>query len=231
MTQAPPAPAEAAARKLSPRRIKRAVDRYGVRGIIAARWERIVFTDRQVWYELDLGSQRPRVDLPEGFEVRRPSAQEGPRLIEALPTVSADETARRLAGGADLWMALHDGVPAFSCWVFRVEAPVPAARTRTMTLPEGVVCLEDSVTGRDFRGRGLAPAVWTILSDEEERSGTRSIITRIGEENVPSRRAILKSGFQEIALVAHTRRARSERVSVRPLAGETAQYLDAVLTR
>jgi len=225
-----PATVESTAERLSPRRIKRAVDRYGVSGVAAGLVERVAFTDRQVWYELDPSAERPRVDLAEGFSASRPGA-EGVELIERLPTISAAEATRRLGGGADLWMALSDGEPAFSCWVFRGTAPAPAAPSGSLAMPDGVVCLEDSVTGRDFRGRGLAPAVWTILADEEQRAGTRSIITRIGEENVPSRRAILKSGFHEIALVAHTRRGLSERVSVRPLGGETARYLQRVLPR
>ncbi len=213
-----------------PRRVRHAVGRYGVRGVAAQVAGRAVFTDRQFWYELDLASDRPRVALPDDFTVRRPGADEA-ALIERLPSIRAEEAERRLRGGADLWMAFSGDTPAFACWVFRTQAPTPAARGGLMRLPEGVVCLEDSVTGRDFRGRGLAPAVWSILADEEQRRGTRTIVTRIGEENVPSRRAILKAGFAEVAFVVHTRRLASEHVSARSLGGATGDHVASVLPR
>lgn len=222
--------AGAVVERLHPHRVKRAVHRYGVRGIAAGLVGRMAFTDRQFWYELELGSDRPRVALADDFVVRRPGVDEA-GLIERLPSIPAVEAERRLRAGAELWMAFSGEEPAFCCWVFRTEAPTPAAPSHVLRLPEGVVCLEDSVTGRDFRGRGLAPAVWSILADEEEGRGTRSIVTRIGEENVPSRRAILKAGFVEIALVVHTRRLAAERVGVRSLGGETARYLATILPR
>ena len=46
-----------------------------------------------------------------------------------------------------------------------------------------------------------------------------------------ARRAILKSGFREIALVTHTSRPWGERVRVRSLGDETAAYLAAALPR
>jgi RimJ/RimL family protein N-acetyltransferase len=182
-------------------RIRRYLRKYGLRSGIqratGAVRQALVLDETHIWYELDLTAERPRVELAPEFSFRRAATAELP-LIEALPTVSLVEAERRVAAGNDLWFVMAGEQPAFACWTFPREMPVISAPGGTLMIPDGTVCLEDSVTSPDFRGRRLAPAAWTLLADRMQEKGVRSIITKIGEDNAASRKAILRSGFAEV---------------------------------
>jgi L-amino acid N-acyltransferase YncA len=68
-----------------------------------------------------------------------------------------------------------------------------------MPLPAGTACLEDSVTAVHCRGRGLAPAVWARVADSLAGQGFAALITKVAEDNLPSRRAVEKAGFEPVA--------------------------------
>lgn len=182
-------------------RIRRYLRKYGVRSGVqraaGAVRQAFVLDETHIWYELDPTAPRPRVELAPEFSFRRATAADVP-LIESLPTVSLVEAERRIAAGNDLWFVMAGNQPAFACWTFRHEMPVISAPHGVLTIPSGTVCLEDSVTSPDFRGRRLAPAAWTLLADRMQEEGMTSIITKIGEENAASRKAILRSGFVEV---------------------------------
>jgi RimJ/RimL family protein N-acetyltransferase len=67
-----------------------------------------------------------------------------------------------------------------------------------LELPDGVICLEDSMASPAIRGRGVAPAVWTRLAADLRSRGCESLITKVDATNAPSTRAVGKAGFEEI---------------------------------
>ncbi len=120
---------------------------------------------------------------------------------------------------------------AFSCWVFHGRAPVLAARGGWLALPPGVVCLEDSVTNPDYRGRGIAPAAWGGIAATLHARGLTSLITKVAVDNAPSRKACLKAGFVEVGTMRLTRVGPRYRVVVEDPSGATGPLLAAALER
>ncbi len=114
---------------------------------------------------------------------------------------------QRMEAGADLWLVLEGRQLAFACWIFHGSAPVRGARSGRLVLPPGIDFMEDSVTSASYRGRGIvAPAAWSQVADRLERTGTKSVITKVKEDNKVMRWALSRSGFREIATI-HFRRA------------------------
>ena len=185
--------------------------------------ESLYLREAHVWYCLDLPSDHPRRDLPDDVELRRASADELDRVEEVgRDAPSAHE---RAAGGNDLWFALRDDDHMlFACWIFREQAPVLAAPGGRLDLPGDMVCLEDSVTSAAARGRGIAPASWGAIADSLAGEGVRRMITKVGVENTPSRKAVSKAGFDEVGLMKMTRVAGRIRATLEPT-GTTGEEL------
>jgi len=158
----------------------------------------ILLRESHYWYALDLQAERPRVELGNGFEL----VSATPATVaayEELPTISAAEAAKRLGAGNDGWLVRCGGEPVFGCWVFRERAPVLASPTGELVLPQGFVCLEDSVTARPFRGRGIAPAAWSAIGDRLAGEGERWMVTKVEQDNVAVQRSLTKVGFVRTA--------------------------------
>lgn len=203
-----------------PGRLSRAVERHGARGVarIASKRARRRFNadEAHIWYSLDLGEDRPRRELPEGLVLRLATEADFP-AIEALPGADPVHALRRgLAAGHELWVVDDGERLAFCCWIHLGVAPVLAARHGSLVLPAGVVCLEDSVTSPDFRGRGVAPGAWAAIADRFAAAGYSAVITKVETDNQPSRRAVEKAGFREIATMRLERRGFTTRVTVVP---------------
>ena len=161
-------------------------------------------SEEHVWYQLDFAGERPRRDLAEGVRLVRADADQAPR-VEELGQVE-EEALRRLAAGNDLWLAIDDQDQVlFACWTFRSQTPVVAAPRGQLILPAGTACLEDSVTSPLARGKGIAPASWAAIADALSGEGFESMITKVTTENAPSRKAVQKAGFREIAMMRWTR--------------------------
>ncbi len=158
----------------------------------------LVLCERYEWYRLDLPSDRPPVALAEGFSLVSGTGAER-RLYAELDPMNARLVDRRMAAGGQLWLVVRDDRPAFACWIFPHRTPVGTARSGCLELPAGVVCLEDSVTGPDFRGLRLAPAAWSALAGKLADAGTRTMVTKIEEDNVACQRAVEKVGFRRMA--------------------------------
>jgi GNAT superfamily N-acetyltransferase len=202
-----------------------ALRRRGLMGTVrrAARrvHEGLFVTQHYLWYELPLQEDRPRRPLPEGVVCRRAQPDE----VDLLAALDRDPELGRqyLAGGHDLWLALDDGSPAFGCWIFRGTAPLHAGDW--FDFAPDLVCLEDSVTSPDHRGRGIAPAAWSHIADELAAEGLRSMLTKVATSNLPSRRAVLKAGFQDVALMHFSTLGSRHRVAVDVLARGTGEEL------
>ncbi len=174
------------------------------RGLQAAR-DRALISETHVWYRLDLPVAAPGRPLPEGFTFRRATAADVP-LYQQLDGATTAGVLSRMDDGAQLWLVqADDGRVAFACWIFDRSTPVSAAVGGQLALPQGVVCLEDSVTSPDFRGRGVAPAAWSSLAQQLAGEGQSTIITKVGEENTASRRAVTKAGFRPFGTMRHRR--------------------------
>ena len=83
------------------------------------------------------------------------------------------------------------------------------------------VCLEGVVTDPGYRGRGIAPAAWSMIARSLQDEGIRTIAMKVEEANQSMRRAVMKAGFHEMAITDFRRVAGITRVHVVP-AGTTA---------
>jgi RimJ/RimL family protein N-acetyltransferase len=183
-----------------------------------------------IWYALDLASARPRRELGPGLELRR-ATEADVAMLEQLPRdpavipVDRDRALRRLREGAELWLVAEAERLAFACWIFRGETPVYGARGGVLSLPDGVVCLEDSHASPAFRGRGIAPGAWSGIADACAASGAGTMVTKVRVENAASRRAVEKAGFAAVAEMHVQRRGWRSRISVRPSPGAGGEWL------
>jgi hypothetical protein len=160
--------------------------------------DRLYWQETFIWYELRLDA--PGVgdrELPDGLELVRATEQD--LALASQTGKQPDQVVEALRSGHDLWLVREgEGRAAFSCWIYRGSAPQINAHGGWFDLPPGVVCLEDSVTNPDFRGRGVAPAAWSQLALLLAREGLEAMVTRVRDDNAPSRKACLKAGFEEI---------------------------------
>lgn len=187
--------------------------------------------ERHVWYRLDLPYTASPPPLPEGIYLQQAGRDELP-LLKQLETVGRFEAECRISAGADLWIVRDGAVAASSFWIFWDQSPVLAAAHGWMSLPEGTVCLEDTITAPVYRGRGLAPAAWAQVAVQLSEQGVSSIITKIEEQNAPSRRAVEKIGFQAVAVMDLERVWMMRHVEVDPRADDqAARYLRQSLSR
>jgi GNAT superfamily N-acetyltransferase len=188
-------------------RARRSVGEHGVWGLtrlgVAAARSSLLPSDCHIWYLLDLIDEHPVVALPEGFRLESPD--ELAPLDQLGPGALADAHARVRAGGVP-WLVLDGDRVAFACWILP-DVPTRAAPGGRLRLPDGVRCLEYSITEESYRGRGLAPAAWRAIADILAAEGVRALTTKVDEENVPSRRAVEKAGYREIGKVSVRRRA------------------------
>jgi GNAT superfamily N-acetyltransferase len=186
--------------------------------VLGAIGDRVHLDEAHAWYSLDLGGVGDGAPLPEGLRLVRATDAELASYVE-LGEASEASTRERLDAGATLWLVTEGSRAAFACWTFARETPVAAARGGSLRLPDDCVCLEDSVTAPDFRGRGIAPAAWDAIAKQLREEAFTVMITKVGVENAPSRRAVTKAGFVEFAIMRHQRLARRRRVEVWPQAG------------
>jgi RimJ/RimL family protein N-acetyltransferase len=216
-------------------RVRRGVQNHGVRGVAQLALGKAqpvrAHSAAYVWYALDLRSEdRPRRELSGGLTLRA-AGHDDVALLEQLPSdgavtpIDSAGAHRRLDEGANLWLVTEDDRLAFACWTFPDSAPVWAARGTAVPLPHDVVCLEDSHSSPDFRGRGVAPAAWSAIADRLAEEGNRTLVTKIGEGNAASRRAVEKVGFREVATMRMGQRGWTKRVKVQLPAGSEHDWL------
>lgn len=192
--------------------VQQGFSRYGAIGGLqrVARVTRHQFRDLprvreiHIWYVLALEQARPYLPMPAGFECRRGTAEDLPQL-QRLGMVGFLAAQQRLAAGAELWLIYRAAQAVCSFWIFHHCTPARAARGGWLRLPAGVVCLEDAITIAEYRGRGLSSAGWSQVMDTLAQSGMRMVLTKVVEDNLPSRRAMEKVGFRTIAHMSFER--------------------------
>ena len=188
------------------RRVRRSIHDHGLSGVtqlaLAAMNDVLRPHDVHVWYTLELAGERPVVSLAEGFRLESP-ADLAP--FDQLGPGGLSDARSRIAEGGVPWLILDDDRVAFACWILS-HVPTGAARGGRLKLPDRMLCLEYSITQENYRGRGLAPAAWCAIADALQADGITALTTKVGVENVPSRRAVEKVGFREIATVSLRRR-------------------------
>jgi RimJ/RimL family protein N-acetyltransferase len=195
---------------------------------IGRRVRRLVYLrEEHTWWEQDL-DDRPRFELGEGLRFVRATAAEADAVGELGqdPQMAHD----RLAAGNDLWMVLDGDQPLFACYTFRQAAPVMAASGGQLDLPDGAACLEDSLASPAARGRGIAPATWTLVGDRLREEGFKAIVTKIETSNKSSNRAVEKVGFKPIAVMEHERVVLRRHTAVRSMGTGLGEELAARLT-
>lgn len=166
--------------------------------------------EEHVWYELPLAADRPRPDLAAELRLDRADRVARREAVAEFVGCSTSD----FEGPNDVWVVRDGDVPAFSCWIYHRSTPVLAAPGGWLSLPERTACLEDSVTAPEYRGRGIAPAAWAAIADELTERGLERIVTKVEVSNVPSRKAVGKAGFREVALQRLTRIGPRKRVEI-----------------
>jgi L-amino acid N-acyltransferase YncA len=213
----------------------RALRRRGVRAVVIRGLTELrtkfAPNSTHIWYLLDLEAERPRPELPPGYEVEELRADSAElALLEVLgPNARADARARFETKGR-LFVACTNGELAFTCWVF-AAIPTLAARSGWYRVREDARGLEYSITVEAHRGRGLAPAVWSQLSDLLEVEGVTGLLTKVGLTTEATRNAVANSGFVEIAHVTVRRRRGRIRVGVDLTTGPDGARLEHELAR
>jgi GNAT superfamily N-acetyltransferase len=187
-----------------------------LRGVAKSARGRVAFSEDHLWFALDPAAERPRPRLASELTLMRPGSSDL-RLLEQLRTVVSSEAGARIDAGNDLWLVLEGDRLLFSTWVFRGQTPSIAASGGQLRLPSDTVCLEDSEAAPAARGRGIAPAAWAAITDAVAVEGRRWIITKVTVENVSSRRAVEKAGFEAVALMHFRRRGPRSRTWIEPL--------------
>jgi RimJ/RimL family protein N-acetyltransferase len=214
-------------------RLRSAVREDGVIGVARRVAERgthsLVLSEEHIWYSLDLAGERPRRDLPEGFELHLATEAEADDAAHLPNQPGVEEVRARIAGTADYYIVREHGTPAFACTIFRERTPTIAARGGWLELPADTVCLEDSGTSPDFRGRGVAPGAWTAIADALAERGFKTMLTKVTVENEPSRKAVTKSGFREAADMRMRRVGPFRRVALSPLGAPGAEFIISAL--
>jgi GNAT superfamily N-acetyltransferase len=149
------------------------------------------------WYRLDLGRNEPR-PLPPGMELRRCGEADIPLFAQLEPVASRDAKRRFDAGGV-LWLVLDAGRPAFGTWTFPKRVPVGQANNGWLELPEDTTQLKDIVTGKAWRGRGIATAAISMIADRVAAEGNSFLVGRVEDSNFTSRHVYEKKlGFVAI---------------------------------
>jgi predicted GNAT family acetyltransferase len=215
--------------------LRQAVRREGVlpvaRHLALTAFHKVVMREEHIWYSLELDGERPRRELPEGFSLQRATAADVDGIAELPNQPSADELRTRVAGPASVYLVAEGERMAFACTVFRERTPTVAARNGWLALPPDTVCLEDSGTSPEFRGRGVAPGAWTALADDLARGGYKTMLTKVEVANAPSRKAVAKAGFGQAADMRMRRVGPLVHVAMTPLGGPAAEFLVTLLSR
>jgi ribosomal protein S18 acetylase RimI-like enzyme len=112
---------------------------------------------------------------------------------------------------------------------FRERMPTVAAPGGWKALPAKTVCLEGVVTDAEYRGRGIAPAAWALIARSLSDEGVQTITMKVEAGNRSMRRAVLKAGFHEVAMMDYLYVGGMSRVQVTPLGDASGEDRDILM--
>jgi ribosomal protein S18 acetylase RimI-like enzyme len=217
------------------KRLRTSILRDGLAAVahrVAVRGARRLFMrEEHIWFVLPLDTDRPAASLPDGFRLERAAEADAEALARLPNQPNADALRERIAGRADVYVVRYGDRAAFACSVFVDRTPVAAARGGWLALPPGTVCLEDSGASPEFRGRGVAPAAWSAIAGALGSDGVKRMLTKVAVDNEPSRRAVVKAGFIDAAVMRMRRIGPRTTVDVTPLGPPGAEFVAALVRR
>jgi GNAT superfamily N-acetyltransferase len=175
----------------------------------------VLAREQHIWYELAVAGPRPHLALPPGVSIATATSADDVADIAALGQDPGTARAH-FDEGHTLWLAREDGEVLFACWIFTESAPMFAVPGGQMTLWPGTVLLEDSFVSPLARGRGIAPASWSLIADRLGAQPVERVITKVETVNKPSRSAVEKAGFAEIGVMDLTKVGPYRRTTLHP---------------
>jgi len=187
-------------------RLKRGLVRHGLAGcaVLAARsavqslGQALYRHERHLWYAAEPEEVRGACALSDGMELQR-GGREHLDLLSWSNLYGWSAAESFLAEGGELWIVCEAERAVSCCWIFRGRVPTVAARGGWTDLPPKTVCMEGVMTEANYRGRGIAPAAWSLIARRLRAEGVRTIATKVEERNGSMRRALAKAGFHEVA--------------------------------
>lgn len=161
---------------------------------------------QHVWHALRLDAQRPHPRLPDGLRLVIGEERHLP-LLATIPATGQLMARDWLRAGTRLFLVLDsDDRAVFAAWVFHREVSISVAPGGWLPLPDGVGALDECYVAAGHRGRGIAPAAWSLIADALEQEGDEALLG-IAVENDPSaRRVLAKAGFDPITRMSARRR-------------------------
>jgi GNAT superfamily N-acetyltransferase len=196
-------------------RLSRGLEQQGAFGLVRQAAGRVFSVDEEyVWYALDLERLKPMAFRGEGYELRAVSEDEA-ELLNVVPAIPVEEGRRRIARGEQLWFVFHEGEPVFACTAFLNLLPLEAARKGRYPLSDGVMCVDDGLTKREYRGRAIAVVAWLAIAERLRDDGYRVMIAKVPMDNIASRRTHEKTGFRPTMVMNRRRRGFRRRVIFR----------------
>lgn len=90
-----------------------------------------------------------------------------------------------------------------------------------------MAAVEDSMVAPAARGKAVGPAAWTLIADTMGQRGLTRLTTKVAVSNQPSRKAVVKVGFREVALVRYRKIGPWSKRTVEPAGDSFATYLTA----
>ena len=215
------------------RKLSSILDEEGPTGLLRFAWARLTrrlyLHETHFWYELPL--QQTLLPAKLSAPLRCERANGNAARIAAETCRDVREVKQVLDDGHEMWLVTDGDSIVFSCFVYTGLAPVLAARSHRLRLPEGTFCIEDVITSRAARGRGIMPATMGLIARELCERGAQAMIIKVPIDNVASQRGCEKAGFEATGVMDMRRIGSHYRVRFLDPGGLTGPILAAELQR
>ena len=141
----------------------------------------------------------------EGLTFRRAGPQDGARYARDIGTDTEKSFRARLAPDVMCFVVEDDERLLHSSWVTTTGAWTREIRSY-LCPAKGDGYVYESFTRADARGRGIYPFALAGIVTTMAVEGVRSVWVGVEADNVPSRKAIAKAGFEEAFTLHYERR-------------------------
>lgn len=154
---------------------------------------------------LNVKPAEPLVRPGDGLEFRRAVSDDGPRYARDIGTDTDKSFRFRLAPDVMCFVVESGGRFLHSSWVTTTGAWTREIRSY-LTPPTGDAYVYESFTRADARGRGIYPFALAGILTAMADSNVARVWVGVESDNVPSRKAIAKAGFEEAFTLRFERR-------------------------